>query len=167
MGGTTARQEEQTVYFRSPTKGLMDKSQVFADIEQAVSWMPGAYEIVVGTDSQVRHRHTSFVIAISVIRTGSGGTFFYYRFQEQRITSLQQRVYMEAFHSVCLAAELREYLKDRMLSIPIRLHFDIGHNGPTHKYVKRLMQLAKANDFEAHVKPDSFGASTIADKFTK
>ncbi|MBO8164832.1 MAG: ribonuclease H-like YkuK family protein [Brevibacillus sp.] len=145
----------------------MEKGQVFADIEQAVSSMPRGYEIVVGADSQIRNRQTSFVIAISVIRIGSGGTFFYYRFQEQHVSSLQQRVYMEAFHAVCLAAELREYLKDRMLPVPICLHFDIGPNGPTNKYVKLLLQLAKANDFEAHVKPNSFGASSVADRFTK
>ncbi|WP_241236269.1 ribonuclease H-like YkuK family protein [Brevibacillus marinus] len=167
MGSTTVRQGEQAVLFRSPSKGWMEKSEVFREIRQIVSLLPEAYEIVVGTDSQVRNRHTSFVIAISVIRPGSGGTFFYYPFQEQRITSLQLRVYMEAFHSVCLAAELREYLKDHMLSIPIRLHFDIGRNGATRKYVKRLMQLARANDFEADVKPDAFGASTVADRFTK
>lgn len=154
-------------WFKSPTKGLMNKEQVFADMERVISMAPGEHQIIVGADSQQRRKSTHFVIAISFIHVGSGGTFYYQQFQIPRISSLQQRIYTEAFYAVGLASELREYFKNRMFAVPIRLHFDIGENGPTIKFVKRLIHLAKMNDFEACVKPDSYGASVVADKFTK
>lgn len=154
-------------WFKSPSKGLMDKLQVFAEMERVISLAPGEYHIIVGADSQLRSKSTSFVIAISFIHTGHGGTFYYQQFLEPRISSLQQRIYTEAFYAVGLASELREYFKSRSMTVPIRLHFDIGENGPTMKFVKRILHLADMNDFEACVKPNSYGASVVADKFTK
>lgn len=160
-------QDENAISFQSPTKGIMNKEAVFAEIARAVSKTPSEYEIIVGADSHLRNRSTSFVIAISIIRHQQGGTFYYHQFKERHLPSLQERIHMEAFCAVGVASELREYLKEKSICIPIRLHFDIGYNGPTNKFVKLLLRLAKANDFEANVKPFSFGASTIADKFTK
>lgn len=153
--------------FKSPSKGLMNKHQVFEELERIIAKAPGKYEIVVGADSQLRRKNTSFVIAISFIRVGNGGTFYYQQFQEPRISSLQQRIYTEATYAVSLASELREYFSSRLISVPIRIHYDIGENGPTMKFVKRLVHLAQMNNFEAFVKPDSYGASVVADKFTK
>lgn len=168
MGETSARnQANRFDWFKSPSKGLMNKEQVMADMERVISMAPGEYQIIVGADSQLRSKNTSFVIAISFIHTGRGGTFYYQQFLEPRISSLQQRIYTEAFYAVGLASELREYFKSRMITVPIRLHFDVGENGPTMKFVKRILHLADMNDFEACVKPDSYGASVVADKFTK
>jgi uncharacterized protein len=159
--------DDNVTSFQSPTKGIMNKEAVFAEIARVVSQMPTEYEIIVGADSHLRSRSTSFVIAISIIRHHQGGTFYYHQFKERHLPSLQERIYMEAFCAVGVASELREYLKERYIDTPIRLHFDIGYNGPTNKFVKLLLRLAKANEFEANVKPYSFGASTIADKFTR
>ncbi len=167
VGETSHPHNENVLSFRSPTKGEMNKADVFAEVEQMVSVCVCPCEVVVGTDSQVRNRKTSYVVAISVIRSGNGGAFFYRQFNEPHLLPLRQRIYKEAFLSVSLASELREYLKNRGLLPPIRLHFDIGENGPTRKYAQSLLRLARVNQFEAEVKPNSFGASTIADKFTK
>ncbi|WP_346774019.1 ribonuclease H-like YkuK family protein [Brevibacillus sp. SYP-B805] len=153
--------------FHSLTKGRLEKEEVFADLERTVSTGMDAYEIIVGADSQQRRSSTSFALVISLIRIGKGGTFFYRTFQERRLSSLQQRIYQEAFYALGLATELREYLHSRMIHVPIRLHFDIGINGPTRKFIHNLLHVAKANNFEAEIKPDSFCASTIADMFTK
>lgn len=166
MSETSVRKEGFDV-FKSPSKGLMNKQQVFEDMERFIAKAPGKYEIVVGADSQLRRNNTSFVIAICFIHVGKGGTFYYQQIQEPRISSLQQRIYTEATYAVGMASELREYFTNRLLSVPIRIHFDIGENGPTMKFVKRLVHLAQMNDFEAFVKPDSYGASVVADKFTK
>jgi predicted RNase H-related nuclease YkuK (DUF458 family) len=153
--------------FYSLTKGRLEKEEVFADLERTVSSGLERYEIIVGADSQQRRSATSFAIVISLIRIGKGGTFFYHTFQERRLPSLQQRIYQEAFYALGLATELREYLQHRGIEIPIRLHFDIGTNGPTRNFINNLLHVAKANNFEAEIKPDSFCASTIADMFTK
>jgi predicted RNase H-related nuclease YkuK (DUF458 family) len=164
---TAGRNTGEEMLFCSPSKGILNKQEVFEDIVRVVSDTPEDFEIVVGADSHVRNKWTSFVIAISLIRHRNGGTFFYHRFQQQHVTSLQQRIDMEALYAVSVASELREYLNERLLSVPIRLHFDVGQNGPTRKFVQKLEHLARSNDFEACVKPDAFGASVVADKFTK
>ncbi|MFY0544716.1 ribonuclease H-like YkuK family protein [Brevibacillus sp. H7] len=168
MGLTSVNQQPiQFDSFHSPTRGLLNKEAVFSNIEHAVSSSTGPFEIIVGADSQLRSRGTFFAIVISLIRLGHGGSFFYHKFQERRYSSLQQRIFQEAFYSVGLASELREYLKSQHIDIPIQLHFDIGRNGPTHKFIQALLNIAETNHFRAEIKPHSFCASTIADKFTK
>jgi predicted RNase H-related nuclease YkuK (DUF458 family) len=168
VGLTSSNQQPiQFDSFHSPTRGLLNKNDVFSNIEHTVSSATGPFEIIVGADSQMRSRGTFFAIVISLIRLGHGGTFFYHKFQERRYQSLQQRIFQEAFYAVGLASELREYLKNQNIEIPIRLHFDIGRNGPTHKFIQSLLSIAETNHFRAEIKPNSFCASTIADKFTK
>jgi predicted RNase H-related nuclease YkuK (DUF458 family) len=167
--GLTSVNEQQNTFdsFHSPTKGPLHKEAVFSMIEQTVSRVADQYEIIVGADSQLRSHGTSFAVVIALIHIGHGGTFFYHKFWERRLSSLQQRIYSEAIYAVGLASELREYLKMQNLEVPIRLHFDIGRNGPTNKFINYLLHMAHANNFAANIKPDSFCASTIADKFTK
>nr|WP_239565574.1 ribonuclease H-like YkuK family protein [Brevibacillus fulvus] len=153
--------------FHSPSKGPLSKEAVFSEIEHTVVDQIEHYEVIVGADSQLRRSSTSFAIVISLIQKGRGGTFFYHTFQRHHFPSLQQRIYSEAFYAVGLASELRQYFKERQIELPIRLHFDIGRNGPTNKFVGYLLSVANTNDFPADIKPDSFCASTIADKFTK
>jgi predicted RNase H-related nuclease YkuK (DUF458 family) len=167
--GLTSFSEQRNNFdsFHSPTKGALNKEAVFSIIEQTVSHTTDPYEIIVGADSQLRRHGTSFAIVISLIRIGHGGTFYWHKFWERRVSSLQQRIYLEAFYAVGLASELREHLKKHQIEVPIRLHFDIGRNGPTKKFIQNLLHVARANNFAANIKPDSFCASTIADKFTK
>ncbi|MGG1657830.1 ribonuclease H-like YkuK family protein [Brevibacillus sp. NRS-1366] len=153
--------------FHSPTRGLLPKKDVFSHIEQTITTLSGPFEIIVGADSQLKSRGTFFALVITVIRSGHGGTFFYHKFQERRYSSLQQRIFQEAMYAVGLASEVRQYLRDRNHDTPIRLHFDIGRNGPTRKFIQSLLSLAESNHFRAEIKPNSFCASTIADKFTK
>nr|WP_206767765.1 ribonuclease H-like YkuK family protein [Brevibacillus formosus] len=145
----------------------MAKEEVFSHIEHTISSIGGPFEIIVGADSQLKSRGTFFALVITVIRPGHGGTFFYHKFQERRYSSLQQRIFQEAMYAVGLATEVRQYLRDRQLDTPIRLHFDIGTNGPTRKFIQSLLSLAETNHFRAEIKPNSFCASTIADKYTK
>lgn len=153
--------------FHSPTRGQLAKEDVFSHIEQTISTLSGPFEIIVGADSQLKSRGTFFALVITIIRAGHGGTFFYHKFQERRYSSLQQRIFQEAMYAVGLASEVREYLRERNHDTPIQLHFDIGKNGPTRKFIQSLLSLAEINHFRAEIKPNSFCASTIADKFTK
>jgi len=169
VGLTSVNQQPiQFDSFHSPTRGLLNKQDVFSNITHTITTsVTGPFELIVGADSQMRSRGTFFAIVISLIRPGHGGTFYYHKFQERRYQSLQQRIFQEAFYAVGLASELREYLQNQNIDIPIRLHFDIGKNGPTHKFIQSLLSIAETNHFRAEIKPHSFCASTIADKFTK
>lgn len=153
--------------FYSPSRGKLAKHDVFSQIEQTITSTLGPFEIIVGADSQLKSRGTYFALVISVIRPGHGGTFFYHKFQERHYASLQQRIFQEAMYAVGLATEVRQYLRDHQLDTPVRLHFDIGTKGPTRKFIQSLLALAETNHFRAEIKPNSFCASTIADRFTR
>ncbi|OIP75689.1 hypothetical protein CO121_01205 [bacterium (Candidatus Gribaldobacteria) CG_4_9_14_3_um_filter_36_15] len=46
------------------------------------------------------------------------------------------------------------------------IHADIGENGKTKDMIKEVVGLIRSNGFEAKVKPESFAASVVADRFT-
>jgi len=165
VGFTAAGSSFESFY--SPTRGKLAKADVFSQIEQTITSSSGPVEVIVGADSRLRSCGTFFALVISVIRSGRGGSFFYHKFQERRYSSLQQRIFQEALYAVGLATEVRQYLRDRHLETPVRLHFDIGDKGPTRKFIQSLLALAESNHFRAEIKPNSFCASTIADRFTR
>jgi predicted RNase H-related nuclease YkuK (DUF458 family) len=46
------------------------------------------------------------------------------------------------------------------------IHADIGENGKTKDMIKEVVGLIRSNGFEAKIKPESFAASVVADRFT-
>ena len=46
------------------------------------------------------------------------------------------------------------------------IHVDVGTVGPTRELIKEVTGMVRANGFSVKTKPESWGASTIADKHT-
>jgi len=46
------------------------------------------------------------------------------------------------------------------------IHADVGENGKTKDMIKEVTGLIKGNGFEPKIKPESFVASTVADRFS-
>jgi predicted RNase H-related nuclease YkuK (DUF458 family) len=46
------------------------------------------------------------------------------------------------------------------------IHADVGEQGKTKEMVKEVTGLIRANGFEPKIKPESFAASVIADRYT-
>ena len=44
------------------------------------------------------------------------------------------------------------------------IHVDVSENGKTGSMIQGLVGIIRANDFEARIKPNSFAASTVADR---
>jgi predicted RNase H-related nuclease YkuK (DUF458 family) len=44
---------------------------------------------------------------------------------------------------------------------------DIGEHGPTSKYIQELEGWVRATGYDYEIKPNSYAASTIADKYSK
>ena len=72
-----------------------------------------------------------------------------------------------------LALVLRETLEMRKLILPDNLkwnfsyiHADVGERGATREMVREVTGLIRGNGFEPMIKPFSFAASAIADKYT-
>ena len=58
-------------------------------------------------------------------------------------------------------------IQDKNSNVHLSIHMDIGKNGPTSKYIQELEGWVKATGYDCEIKPNSYAASTIADKYSK
>lgn len=154
--------------FISPTKGRLNFEQVFKDITEFVSQNPGSrFRLIVGTDSQLREE-VCYVTAVIILREGKGGRFYYTKEREKTRITLKQRIYYETFKSLSVAAKLAEKLAESGWDdLDIEIHLDIGEQGRTKEIIREVVGMVNGSGFDARIKPDSYGASKVADKFTK
>lgn len=153
--------------FISPTKGPLTFEQVFEEIVAYAAENPADnYSLIVGTDSQLREE-TCFVTALIVHRKGKGGRFFYTRRYEDYARSLRQRIFYEASLSLSVASLLTEKLADSGQELNMEIHLDVGSNGATKTLVKEVVGMVNGSGYRCKIKPDSYGASTVADRYTK
>jgi len=127
-----------------------------------------AYNLIIGTDS-LRDEKTSFVTAVVIHRVGKGGRYFYRKHFETgwKIENLRQRIYHETSLSLELASRIAEELANKGSELPIEIHLDVGDFGETRKVIKEVVGMVTGSGFMAKTKPESFGASHIADKHSK
>lgn len=154
--------------FQSPSKGQLDFEGVFRDLIAFVRQMPEfPYKLIIGSDSQV-HDEIVFVTAIVVHRLGHGARYYYQRQRHRRMQSLRQRIYYETSLSLSLAARLAERLsQEGMVPGGVEIHLDIGQHGETKELIREITGMVSGSGFDAKIKPDSYGASKVADKYTK
>lgn len=125
------------------------------------------YEIVVGTDSHAASgdHEIDFVSAIVIHRMGKGGRYFWKRETEDDIYTLRDKIYKEAFLSFDLAKDLMELLEEEtLLDYNLEIHVDVGQNGKTKDIIDEVVGMIIGSGFDVRTKPDSYGASTVADK---
>ncbi len=154
--------------FYSPTKGPMTLEAMFEDIVAYVDEAPRAqYRLIIGTDSHTRDDVT-FVTAVIIHRLGKGARYFYARRHHHLITSLRQRIYYETALSLGVGSRLAEKLAENGHALlNIEVHLDVGRNGETRDLIREIVGMVVGSGFDARIKPDSYGASKVADKHTK
>jgi predicted RNase H-related nuclease YkuK (DUF458 family) len=154
--------------FYSPTKGRLTFEQVFADLVQFIrDNSESKFKLIVGTDSQ-SGEEVCYVTAIVILREGKGGRFFYSRERERIKLSLNQRILYEASRSLTVAARLAGRLAEAgMADINVEIHLDVGENGKTKEIIRDVIGMVTGSGFGAIIKPDSYGASKVADRYTK
>lgn len=133
------------------------------------------YEITVGTDSQNFH-NTKMVEVIAVHRKGRGGSYFYNIEFVPRIGNLKQKINEETSRSLMVANELldaidNELLKEDLLledlTVSFQIHCDIGKTGKTNVLVKEITSWVTSQGYVCLIKPQSYAASGIADRYSK
>ncbi len=152
----------------SPSRGRLNFDEMFADITEYISEdAESEYDVIVGTDSQLGDE-TCFVTAVIVHRRGKGARYYYTRTRERIQRSLRQRIFYEASLSLNLAGMLAERLaQNGFADLKVEIHLDVGENGRTRDLIREVVGMVVGSGFDARIKPDSFGASTVADKYTK
>ncbi|MCL5779692.1 MAG: ribonuclease H-like YkuK family protein [Firmicutes bacterium] len=154
--------------FISPSKGKMNFEEMMDDILAYIKGLPcSSYKIVVGTDSQVR-RETCFVTAVIVHRKGKGARFYYRKNTQRKIKSLRQKIFYETSMSLELGAKITNLLAlGGVEGTNVEIHIDVGHQGETKDLIREVVGMVTGSGFEAKIKPDSFAASSVADRYTK
>ncbi|MCR4425688.1 MAG: ribonuclease H-like YkuK family protein [Firmicutes bacterium] len=154
--------------FISPSKGKMSFDETFQDIMGYVHDVPdAAYKLIIGTDSQLSE-DTCFVSAIIIHRVGKGARYYYSREHAKVGKSLRQRMFYEASKSLSLASQLADRLAENGHSeVNVEIHLDVGENGQTKELIRDIVGMITGTGFAARIKPDSYGASKVADKHTK
>ncbi len=159
------------LFFISPTQGRLTLEETFSSIIKYVKEAPQyQYKLVVGTDSQSAEGRVQFVTAIIVYRVGKGGRFFYRRTREPRSRSLRQRIYYETAKSLDVASKITHMLAETehlVEEMDVEIHLDVGRHGSTSQMVKEVVGMVTGSGYGAKIKPDSYGASKVADKYTK
>ncbi len=127
-----------------------------------------SYQIVVGTDSQPHNGSSvDFVTAIVVHRLGHGGIYFWKRIVNANHFVLRTRMYEEASLSLAMAEEVVTLLhRDGITRYDVEIHVDIGKFGKSREMISEIIGMIRGNGFAVKMKPDSYAASTIADRYT-
>lgn len=132
------------------------------------------YNIIIGTDSQ-NHSQTKIVNVICITCQGHGGIFFYEITKEPLIKDVRQKLHVETNESLMTATKLVELLEgnnlyeEMYLTCPISIHVDAGNSekGKTKDLIPEIVGWVKACGYQCEIKPNSFCASSIADKISK
>lgn len=155
--------------FISPSYGELELRDVRTRIIQFLSEDPEkTYQLVVGTDSQPHNGSgVDFVTAIVIHRVGCGGIYFWRRRVNKQSYVLRQRMYEEAIMSLATAEEVVALLHDDGITkYDVEIHVDIGKSGPTREMISEIVGMIRGNGFSVKMKPDSFAASKVADRYT-
>jgi len=162
-------------FFYSPSKGRLSFSQMCQEILGYLVEKPDKfYQVIVGCDSSSSDS-PEFPLAVVVLRVGEGGRFFLKKisYQNKKFYTWKLRVLEEVFLSCELALTLREELEKRIFQLPETpkyefryIHADIGQDGQTKEMIKEVVGIIKGNGFEPVLKPNSFAASNVADRYT-
>ncbi|MBC7332647.1 MAG: ribonuclease H-like YkuK family protein [Synergistetes bacterium] len=153
--------------FHSPTKGPLTFDEMMNVIVEYISQNNGTYRLIVGTDSSETEGETVFVTAVVLYRVGKGGIYFYRRLRDGSMQGFKRRIFYETHLSLDVASRISHSLSQVDLEeYPhLEIHIDVGSEGRTREIVTSVISYVTGNGFEAKIKPESFGATKVADKY--
>jgi predicted RNase H-related nuclease YkuK (DUF458 family) len=154
--------------FYSPTRGALTFDAVFRDIVAFLKESPEAeHKLIVGTDSHAKDDQL-FVTAIILHRLGKGARYYYKKTHHRKMKSLRQKLFWETSLSLQVAGQLAERLSEQGLAgFNVEIHCDVGPHGSTRELIREIVGMVSGSGFDAKIKPNSYGASKVADKHTR
>ena len=154
--------------FFSPTSGPLAFDEMFERIVEYIKEGDGErYNLIIGTDSFLGDE-TLFVCAVVIHRVGHGGRYFYSKLRRRNMESMRQRIFYEATLSLELATLLKDKLSENgFKKFPVEIHLDVGDNGDTKDIIREVVGMVTGCGYAAVTKPDSYGATKVADRHSK
>lgn len=163
--------------FRSASGEVIQMDEIASRIiRYLMEDVSASYEITVGTDSQGFKNTTKMVEVIAVHRKGRGGIYFYNIEYVPLIRNLKQKINEETSRSLNVANELLSEIEFPLLEegyliedldVSFQIHCDIGQYGKTKMLIKEIMRWVAGQGYVCLIKPYSYTASGIANKYSK
>lgn len=160
--------------FVSPTGGRVDVAEMILSVTSFIDEDPSSfYRLVIGSDSQTKRDNGSgevdFVTAVVVHRIGKGARYFFRKVKRVgRIPVLRDKIYTETMMSLEIARIIVPEIRKQITAAKydLEIHIDVGPLGPTREMIREVVGMVTGSGFTAKTKPDSWGASSVADKHT-
>ena len=162
--------------FQSQTYGRLNIRNIpekIADYIRRMEHFDAPFQITVGTDSQ-NFSDTKMVSVIAVTCEGHGGIFFYEISRIKKIADVRLKLTEETTRSLEIMTSLVEELESEKYSevrskLSLAIHVDAGWNdsGKTKELIPGLVGWIRACGYDCKVKPESYAASSIADRISK
>lgn len=169
-----------SMLFQNIFENNMTFDQVFFRILQFIEADQSAsYRLSIGTDSHVHHNETRFISAIHIHRIGKGTWGCLKKVIVPReVRSIHEKISMETAYSQEIAWMFSNYHFDKMTGslltysvgsadFQFEIHLDIGKKGLTKELIKEMTGRINSMGIEARIKPDSYTASSYANRYTK
>ena len=158
--------------FYNPTEGKMTPARMISTISDFVDEEPSSfYRLVIGTDSQERRINGStevdYVSAIIIHRKGKGARYFWKKVKKNgKKPMLRDKIYSETLMSLDIAQSIVPKIRKKIspAKYDLEIHIDVGPLGPTREMIREVVGMVNGNGFTAKTKPESWGASSVADK---
>lgn len=158
----------------SPTNGRVSMDDIASIIRQKVLDGHGEFNVMIGTDSQ-NFDQIKMVMVIALHNVGHGGIFFYEVSRVRRIENVKEKLFFETTLSLQCAGQLMEAFErlkettgfDYEKSLNFSIHVDAGYNGPSCQVIPEVVGWIRACGYNAVVKPESYAACSIANKYSK
>lgn len=160
--------------FENPNLGRLSIEQLTKNITSFIKAdVNRSYRLVIGSDSREKRlngkRELNLVGAIIIHRQGKGGRYFYQKQKRVHPHSIREKIYAETLFSLEIATELLPLINKELNGkrlYELEIHIDVGRIGETREMIKEVVGMVTGNGFTAKTKPESFGASKVADKHT-
>ncbi len=161
--------------FISPTYGKVDVDkmiEIMRSFYDRTKHYDCPFNVIIGTDSQ--SFDTTRMVSVALIQCeGHGGIYFYKIENVERIQNVAEKLNYETHLSLEYANELLSRMveldEDLFSNISFAIHIDAGYNpkGKTKELIPSLVGWIHSCGYECRVKPDSFAASSIANRISK
>lgn len=166
--------------FYNSTHDNMDLDTVFTYVINFIKQdCNSSYRLSIGTDSQVKSNSTVFVTAIVIHRIGKCAWGCVNKIIiPYKINSIREKISIEANLTLQIVNEISINYFDKLLNSVINcldegtdfyneIHIDIGKNGKTRSMINEIIKYFSGLGFSTKIKPESYAASSYANKYTK
>jgi len=160
--------------FISPSLGVISSKRMISEIVKFIKQdSKNYYRLVIGTDSQVKKLNgvseCDYVTAVIIHRIGQGARYFWRKEKVKMLPVLRDKIYKETMMSLKTAESLVPEIRKSINGsgrYELEIHIDVGQLGPTRDMIKEVVGMVTGSGYIAKTKPDSWGASSVADKHT-